>query len=259
MATVIASALVASLAIALPATAREFKGSGFYGVWDDDFNPRPFRGIVVADRLNGQPRIMISGGAAGRPLADVTFVFRSIGCGGNPSAANRVLKIEAQTDESAQLVWKGLVRNENIDGVRSVRIQMDGDTGCIPVQHFVRVAAGDVNGDGVAAHSGDGKLLGNLLFLGYLDDTDIVMSLHVAGLSGDDAVQLRGVNRPCGTKPTSTYFNVTMDVPESGFQQLVVTTSDIDLHLVRSVRARIGGEVLCAPSIIMANTEGDFH
>ena len=83
-----------------------------------------------------------------------------------------------------------------------------GQTACVPVDHFLRVAAGDVTGDDALAQvNGDGGHFGNLLtIINYRkSDFDFLARVIVHGMEGNDEISLRGVNRACGRTPGTTF------------------------------------------------------
>ena len=116
-----------------PHAAKEFSGTGFHALWDHTFE-LPTRGIVVVDRTAGnKPRLTLSLDADDRPMEEITFNFRSIGCGGTPAPGNRVFDARGTTiSESEFYLQLSLSRNINFEEVRSVWIRL-GQTACVPV------------------------------------------------------------------------------------------------------------------------------
>jgi hypothetical protein len=245
---------------AVPAAAAEVKGTGFFAVWDDT-DIVHLSGIVIVDRTDGTtPRYQV-GGSGDRPMESLSINFRSIGCNGTPSQANRVFRIQLMTDANGGMYERGqLSPNLNFDAVRSVWI---GSSDCVVVEQFERVATGDVNGDGALSIITDKATPKLIVAVQSVSNDEARVSIFVDGKNAGEEFSARGSNRPCGQSAgTAPWFVPDMDSDQSAmvFDSSSPSLTPTQVRSLRSVRLRSEtfNRSWCAPAIIMANTEGDF-
>lgn len=258
---VLASGLVAAgmmlAAVGLPASAAQFQGTGFYGVWDDT----DIVGIVVVDRTGAAtPRYSVSGSREG-VTEQLSLNFRSIGCNGTPSAGNRVFRVQVMTDANGAIYERGsLSPSINFDAVKSVWV--NGGS-CVRAEHFERVATGDVNGDGALGIMADKATPKLIVAVRSTSNAQALVTVVIDGKNANEEFSVRGSNKSCGRpSPASSWYVPDMDSDQSGmaFESTTVSLTKEQTGTLASVRLRslTTGKSWCAPlGIIMANTEGD--
>lgn len=248
------TALVLLGLLAVPASAYEYRGSALYA----RFGPSATagQGLVVIDRTDGsQPRIHGTFvGLAGH--GNQTIVFRSIGCGGSPSAANRVLKVNGTANGSGELSYSGSIpAAADYSSVVSAWSTAGVHATCAAVQHVVRITEGAPTAWSYLGIVKTGP--GTLSLLAESRSTDhLRLTVVVNGLSGDAAVQLRFTNVPCGHAATSASVLYSDTFPAA----LKTGTISVPFTALRNVMAlRVTntgtGFTNCAPAVFMANTE----
>jgi hypothetical protein len=254
-AIVLAGALLVLLVAASPAAAYRIKGSGLYATFNGGSGSPS--GILFADRA-----------ASGRPHVHVTFVgllpyveqeavFRSIDCTGAPADDNALFRAKGTADENGELTLDRVVSPKaRVGDVTS--IWTGGSPGtCVPVTRFVRVAAGDVNGDGALGlvKTGAGTLV--LLMAGGSGPSGGV-SIVVNGFGGNDQLGLRGSSKSCGVGDQNAVFTHVMAAHWEQVPQWLTAEQLVSLKSLRVKNMDTGRNLGCFPlSIIMANTEGD--
>ena len=235
----IASALVAILlgsagpvAAAQPDGAFSLLAAGTYG-----------RGLVT---MSYTGTTTVNAGVLGLLGShEYALVGRSIGCGGEPSSANRAFRVTAMTNSAGVLNFSRAV---SIAGrVRSIWLRpTDGSqpTVCALSLNFERleVAAGDVNGDGALGlvKTGPGTLAA-IVLVQRRPHGEARVSLMFDGLSGGDNYAVQGVGTACGHSfnPSQRYFSyVLKDVLISSFRSRTVDLTQNELDALRSVRIK---------------------
>ncbi len=258
----LAASLTLLATVALPASAYAVKGTGFNARFD---GPR-FSGLVVVDRTDRETTsYQVGGSPESRPSEQMSLNFRSIGCNGTPTAANREFRLQGTTNARGQLIMQGgLSSNIDFDAVESVWVNVAGEPAtCSAANHFetVNVAGADFNGDRAL---GLVKTGAGTLTIGLVEKRPngrARLSVIANNAHPQNAWEVTFANRSCGTAPTNSYKVTMPDILVSGyFKSTTVNMSQNQLDALRSIRVRdVDRNVSwCAPlSIIMANTEGD--
>lgn len=247
-----AIALLVLIATALPAAAYSIKGEGLYarfGVGSPDGT-----GILMVDRTGGsQPRLHATFVGL-LPYVEQNVVARSIGCGGTPSAANRVFRVHGIADANGDLTYNRMLSASlNFGAIKSIWINQDEIPTCAISFNFdtLVVAAGDVNGDGAAGIiDKSSPLLVVMALVERRAQGRARLTIVINAGDGNDEISVRGVNRACGRKPTHTAFSVKFsDVLVSSFKSMTVDMSQAELDGLRSMRVHnlSTGQRSCAP------------
>jgi hypothetical protein len=246
----VAGALMVGL-FAVPAAGYTVKGTGLYARFAGGSTEGT--GIFMVDRTgSSSPRL--HGTFVGLlPYIEQDAVFRSIGCGGNPSAANRVFAVHGVADANGDLTYdRTLSPSINFGAVKSVWIDIDQTPTCVPAVQFVRVATGDVTGDDVVGVM-DGTSNTIMFLLQKRPDDRARLSIVFDGGAGNDELRVRGSTSPCGTSASASSIKLT-EVMVSSFQTKLIDLVPADLVALRSMRVKNldSGQTWCAPLSIIA-------
>lgn len=250
----VAASVAVLLAASLPVSAAQIKGGGLYARFGPS-TATDVRGFVVVDRANSDSPPVNVDLLGLMPMEQVTINFRSIGCGGEPARANRIGRVRGTADEHGDLFIRKMSSDRDWAAVSSVWINQGESPACRPAVHFQtlnRDIVGDWDSDGAiaAAQTGDGQVLGNLLFLLERRSNDRArLSIAVNGLDGNDDLRLRLVDEPCGTAGDTVESVVFQDVMISGFRSVIVGLTGAEIDKSYSVRARTlsGNNTWCGP------------
>ena len=251
-----AAALALLIATAVPVAAFEFKGHGFYARFGEGSDMA--KGLIVVDRTTTDKPRMTLGITLQTDTGDILVKFRSIGCGGTPSPGNLVFGVVGNTQANGTFQTSLLSTAIDFDAVRSVWIDIDQTPACSISFNFDRleVATGDVNGDGaIGLIDNNSNSAGAMALVEKRANGRARVTIVVDTAGGNDKIDVRGVNRPCGTSPTSTAFKVTFtDVLATSFKSKTVNMGQDTLDGMRSLRVHnlSTGEKACAPLGIIA-------
>ena len=245
----LAGALVVGL-FAGPAAGYTVKGAGLYASFAGGTTEGT--GIFMVDRTgSGGPRLHATFVSL-LPYIEQNVVARSIGCGGNPSAANRVFRVNGIADANGDLTYDRML-SPGIDfgSVKSVWSHVGDGATCVPAVQFVRVATGDVNGDDAVGII-DGTSNTIMLLLQKRPNDHARLSIFVHGMAGNDELRVRGSTSPCGT-PAPAGSTTFEDIMVS-FHTKLIDLMPADLVGLRSMRVKNldSGKTWCAPLSIVA-------
>jgi hypothetical protein len=259
MALSVASALL--ILSAAPVAALTVRGHGHYARFSWG---APNGGIVIVDREgSSNPRVTV-GIVQTYPANEYDFYptrARSIGCGGTPSASNLLFSVSAKPDANGDLFFtKTLSSSINFEALRSIWVRRGtGEWACSRAVSFetLNVATGDVNANGFVA-VWEQDPIPAIVAAEKRPNGQARVSIVVHGMSGDDMVRVRGVNRPCGQPVSSTNNRFNILLEGGGYSVHDIHINQGGLNSLRSVRFRnvdTGKNLGCAPlSIIMADT-----
>jgi hypothetical protein len=245
------------LASVVPVAAMTFRGTGFYARFGPSATTDP-RGLVIVDRTQGSHPRLTARVVGLFNYVDINIVGRSIGCGGKPSTTSRVFGVHAAADGNGAVSYDAALSSAIVfEKVKSVWIDWGDGSACALSFNFeeIRVATGDVNGDGALGlvKTGAGTMT---LLLERRPNDKARLSIVFNGLNGNDTYRIRLVNNKCGTPPTASYVSWTLqDVLISGFKSKTVPLSQGHLDKIRSVRVTnlSNGNTWCGPvSVLVA-------
>ncbi|OFW55135.1 MAG: hypothetical protein A2146_03305 [Actinobacteria bacterium RBG_16_67_10] len=188
------------------------------------------------------------------PYIEQDAVARSIGCGGTPSAGNRVFGVHGIADANGDVAYDRMLSPDiDFGAVKSVWIDIDQTPTCAISFNFetLDVAAGDVNGDGAAGlvdNNSNSLVAMALVERRAQGRARLTIVIHTG--DGNDEFSVRGVNRACGKSPTHTAFTVEfVGGSVASFKSKIVDMSQAELDGLRSMRVHnmSTGQSWCAP------------
>ena len=252
VALVIGSALlVASIA---SAAAFTFKGAGLYAF----FATQGVSGLFVIDRATtSDPRLKVAL-VHTPPHQEVAFRFRSINCGGTPSASNRVLALNHTSDGLGDHFF-GMRLSAAVDygSIRSVWITSTDGTDCTETVDFMKIdpSAGGYDADSLLSwvKMGDATLA---VFMYPESSSMAALNIVSHGTSSSDVFRLRAVNKACAKSPTQTLLTYEFqDFDGARIIQDHVSLDQDELDAIRSLRVRdLGTDATwCAPAGLLSH------
>lgn len=258
-----AACLVLLGLLAVPTSAASPDGA--YGLFVGTYG----RGVVITTYGHDIDTANVAVGVVGLTTSQEYFlVGRSIGCGGTPSGANRVFRIDATTDDDGSLF---LHANVAID--KSVKSFWLGSNDALGAAICTRATgylgdlqeADDYNGDGALGlvKTGAGTLPA-IALVNKRAGGNARLAIALDGLTPGHSYSIKGMSRSCSRTGGVTEFRASLanTGQESAFLKTTVKLGQEALDAVRSIRIRdttASAPWLCVPMIIMANTEGDFQ
>jgi hypothetical protein len=193
-------------------------------------------------------------------------IGRSIGCNGTPARSNRIFRVIGMTDDEGTL---NIVATKSIIApIRSFWIGPPGERlMCVRSHNYDGLpTTGDWDTDARAGLIKEGAgTLAALALATRVSNDQARLSVALDGdTDGADYVLIFAKGR-CGRAMDTVHAQMHLLTGDatSGFKSKVVEMTQEQLDVTRSVRivnSSTGKKFGCVPlSIIMANTEGDFH
>ena len=190
---------------------------------------------------------------------EYSVIGRTIGCGGNPSPANRAFGLQRKTDSHGNLFFKAQV---SVSGtVRSLWVTGGEERGaCVTSSFYDKLElAGDWDGDAGLSMIWDKEHVLSLVLAERRPNGTTRVTVVLRNQDGEvEDWRVRGVNRGCGKTPTNSFFDVFVG-DLSGYKSKSVEMTQNQFDSLRSVRIKnlSTGRTWCAPAIIVANTPLD--